>query len=80
MKMQHLLVEGYCDRTISEEIHPCENTFAVMPNKAGGHDSPPASASPLPLRLAPVCAVLLRWMGGFGGGFDKKHSRWFWQE
>jgi len=38
-------------------------------------------ASPLPLRPipvpAPVCAALLRWMGGFGGSFDEKYSRRF---
>lgn len=41
-----------------------------MPNKAGERVAPsrPRSASPLPLRRAPVCAVLLRCMGGFGGG------------
>ena len=30
--------------------------------------SRPRSASPLPLRRAPACAVLLRCLGGFGGG------------
>ena len=30
--------------------------------------APSLAASPLPLRRAPVCAVLLRCMGGFGGG------------
>ena len=30
--------------------------------------SQPRSASPLPLRRAPVCAILLRCLGGFGGG------------
>ena len=29
MKMQHLLVEGYCDGAIGDEIHPCENTFKL---------------------------------------------------
>ena len=30
--------------------------------------SRPRPASPLPFRRAPVCAVLLRCLGGFGGG------------
>ena len=29
MKMQHLLIEGYCDGAIGEEIHPCKNTFKL---------------------------------------------------
>ena len=34
-----------------------------------GKCTPPGpTASPLPLRRAPICAVLLRCMGGFGGG------------
>lgn len=29
MKMQHLLVEGYCDGAVGEEIYPCENSFGL---------------------------------------------------
>lgn len=29
MKMQHLLIEGYCDGKISEEIYPCKNSFEI---------------------------------------------------
>ena len=29
MKMQHLLIEGYCDGVAGEEIYPCENSFIL---------------------------------------------------
>ena len=41
----------------------------LRPTRPGGRIVPwPRSASPLPLRRAPVCAALLRCLGGFGGG------------
>ena len=39
--------------------------------------SRPRSASPLLLRRAPVCAVLLRCLGGFGGGLGVTPPRRF---
>ena len=46
-----------------------QNNGAVTSNEAGKNNTPrPRSASPLPLRRAPVCAALLRCLGGFGGG------------
>ena len=29
MKMQHLLIEGYCDGNAGEGIHPCKNSFSL---------------------------------------------------
>ena len=51
---------------------------------ADHHKSKGRGASPLPLRPAPVpapvCTILLRWMGGIGGSFDKNTPANFRQE
>ena len=60
------------ERTIRENHVSVASAIPDRNNAQQGREkfSPPSrprSASPLPLRRAPVCAVLLRCLGGFGG-------------
>ena len=72
------------DYTVPQAAHRLELDGRESLTVSGVEDVERFDESPLPLRPAPVfvfaCAVLLRCVGGLGGGCNEKRPCQFWQE